>query len=47
MKTYTELEEIGIMGMYREDMVLYVITRGGDVWRYNTPQKIFTTHRTL
>lgn len=46
-KTYLELEQIGIVGVYREDMVLYIITKGGDVWRYNSVSKDFNFVRNL
>lgn len=46
-KTYLELEQIGIVGMYKDDGFLYVITKGGDVWKYYTIDKDFGYVRNL
>lgn len=40
-KTYLELEEIGIVGMYQDGELLTIITKGGDVWRYFANDKYF------
>ncbi len=40
MKTYAELEQIGIVGMYNDDH-LHVIIKGGEVWKYMPTHKVF------
>lgn len=34
MKTFAELEKIGIVGMYKDNNTLYVITKDTIVWQY-------------
>jgi hypothetical protein len=34
MKTFTELELQGIVGTYKENMTLYIITKDGTIWEY-------------
>lgn len=34
MKDFKELEQIGIVGTYKENNVLYIITKDGMVWAY-------------
>lgn len=34
MKTYLELEEIGIISTFQHEDVLHIIVKGGDVYRY-------------
>lgn len=47
MKTYLELEEIGIVGMYKDGNILYIITKGGDVWKYFPAQRKFLCYDNL
>lgn len=46
-KSFIELELIGIVGMYREDSTLFVITRDGNVWQYYPGNTKFTHHSKL
>ena len=41
MKTYTELEEIGIVTIFKDENVLIVITKGGMMWKYVPTLKLF------
>jgi hypothetical protein len=46
-KTYAELEEMGIISAFRDDMVLYVITKGGKMWKYLSTEKVFSLYKVL
>ena len=47
MKTYIELEEMGIVGTYVFSIVLRIITKGGHVWEYIPREKRFKYHTFL
>ena len=47
MKTYIELEEIGIVGTYVFSNLLRIITKGGHVWQYIPSEKRFKYHDLL
>ncbi len=47
MKTYIELEQLGIIAVYTVDDKLRVITKGGDVWAYFHTDALFSHLYTL
>jgi hypothetical protein len=47
MKTFIELEQIGIVGTYKESNILFIITKEGEVWSYIPAHKKFELSRQL
>ncbi len=47
MKTYIELEQMGIVAAFKEDRKLYIITKGGDLWVYNSTLRTFDIYGDL
>lgn len=47
MKTYLELEEMGIISSFYCVDRLMLITKGGLVWQYNAEIKLFEFSRNL
>jgi DNA-binding transcriptional regulator YhcF (GntR family) len=47
MKTFKELEEIGIISKYTHENYLHIITKDANVWRYIRQTKKFRLYNTL
>lgn len=41
MKTFAELESIGIVGNYVDNRTLHIITKDGGVWSYDAKVRKF------
>ncbi len=47
MKTYIELEQLGIIGTYAHEGQLRIITKGGHLWVYFPALKVFEYSKRL